>query len=337
MKKIHAPFKYLILIGLLLPGIIVQAQKKKYEFAKDRAISQTYSAGSGDKLSIENQFGDVVIKTWSKNEVKVDVKIEVSSNLKEDADEMYDRIDVKHGKEGNSIYFKTIMNKNEGKAEKKKQTGSHSNTISINYEVSMPANLVFDLANKFGKTTVPDYQGKIDIDQQFGDLVTGKLSQPGKVVVKFGSATIENASNGKFDFQFVSNAAIIKNATGALDINVQHCKNNGVIIYAANASAIEVDAQHSDVAIVLPKDASANFSVDTHFGSFKNNSSFAIKQQDDAKDDKKHGPRFNHSYTGTSGQGKAKINLDGNFTEFTITHEAPTMKEKKEKTKTVRI
>ena len=332
MKKIHVQFKYVILIGLLLPGVIAQAQKKKYEFAKDRTISQTYPAGSGDKLSINNQFGDVVVKTWSRNEVKVDIKIEVSSTVKEDADEMYERIDVKHGKDGNAIYFKTSMNKNESKGEKNKHSGSHSNSISINYEVSMPANLAFDVENKFGKTTIPDYQGKIDIDQQFGDLVTGKLSQPGKVEVKFGSATIENAANGKFNFQFVSNAAIIKNATGTLDVRVQHCKNNGVIIYAANASAIEVDAQHSDVAIVLPKDASANFSVDTHFGSFKNNSSFAIKKEGDDNDDKRHGPRFNHSYKGSSGQGKAKINLDGNFTDFLITHEAPPMKEKKEKT-----
>lgn len=339
MKKIHVLLSNVLLAALLLSSAIY-AQEKKYEFAKDRSISQTYSASGNDKLTINNQFGKVVVKTWSRNEVKVDVKIEVSSTIKEDADELFEKIDVNHGKSGNNIYFKTTMEKNKDKDKEKKdrdRKGSHSNTIHIDYEVNMPAGLTLDVENKFGKTILPDLSGKVDIDQQFGNLEAGKLSNPGNITVKFGSASIESVEGGKYDFQFVNNTAVLKNATGDIKVRVQHCKSNGVVIHAANTNSIDVDAQHSDVAIVVPKDMSAQYDIDTHFGSFKNNSSFAIKKEgDDDDDSKKHyGPKFNSSYKGSSGGGKTKIKLDGNFTDFQIGHEAPPAKPKKGKTTSV--
>ncbi|HEY0680112.1 MAG TPA: hypothetical protein VGD17_17630 [Chitinophagaceae bacterium] len=333
MKKIHVLLSNVLLVTLLLSST-AYSQNKKYEFSKDRSISQTYNASGSDKLTISNQFGKVVVHTWARNEVKVDVKIEVSSTLKDQADEMFEKIDVSHGKDGNNIYFKTTMDKNKDKNKDKsenKQRGTHSNSINIDYEISMPAGLTLDLDNKFGKTTLPDLQGKVDIEQQFGDLEAGKLSSPGKVIVKFGSATIESVNGGSYDFQFVSNTAVIKNATGDIKVKTQHCKSNGVVIHAANTSSVDVDAQHSDVSVVVPKDMSAQYSVETHFGSFKNSSSFTIKKEGDEDDDKHRGPKFNSSWKGTSGQGKTRIMLDGNFTDFYIGHDAPPAKPKNDK------
>jgi hypothetical protein len=335
MKKIHVLLSNVLIAALLLSSsVFSQEKEKKYEFAKDRSISQTYSASGSDKLTINNQFGKVVVKTWSRNEVKVDIRIEVSSTIKEDADELFEKIDVGHGKNGNNIYFKTTMEKKDKEKKERDRKGTYSNSIHIDYEVNMPAGLTLDLENRFGKTILPDLTGKVDIDHQFGDLEAGKLSNPGNISVKFGSASIESVNGGKYDFQFVNNTAVLKNATGDIKVNVQHCKSNGVVIYAANTNSIDVGAQHSDVAIVVPKDMSAQFDIDTHFGSLKNNSSFAIKQEGDDNDSKRYGPRFNSSYKGSSGGGKTKIKLDGNFTDFQIGHDAPPVKSKKEKGKT---
>lgn len=332
MKKIHVLLSNIFLAAMLLSSA-VQAQDKKYEFARDRSISQTYAANGSDKLSIVNQFGKVVVKTWSKNEVKVDIRIEVSSTIKEDADELFEKIDVNHGKNGSNIYFKTTMEKNKnGKSHNRK--GTYSNSIHIDYEVNMPAGLALDLENKFGKTTLPDFSGKLDVQQEFGDLEAGKLSNPGNITVKFGSASIESVNAGKYDFQFVNNTAVLKNATGDIKVNVQHCKSNGVVIYAANTNSVDVSAQHSDVTIVVPKEMSAQYDIDTHFGSFENNSSFAIKKEGD-DDSNRNGPQFNKSYKGSSGSGKTRIKLDGNFTDFEIGHDAPAPKEKKKKVQSV--
>ena len=41
---------------------------------RERNISKTYPA-SGNTLNIDNQFGNVKIITWDKNEIKVDIHI----------------------------------------------------------------------------------------------------------------------------------------------------------------------------------------------------------------------------------------------------------------------
>ena len=343
MKKIHVLLNSVLMVALLLSSSTFaqdktekadkKQEKKKYEFVKNRTITQSYNVSASDKLSLQNQFGKLVIKTWTRNEVKVDVKIEVSSNVQERAQEMFDNIDVKHGKDGNTVYFKTIMDKNKDKDKDERREGkNYSNTIEIDYEVSMPASLALKVKHQFGDLTMPDLTGEVDIEQQFGDLTAGKLSKPGDIEVRFGSAEIEGVNGGDYEFAFVKKTAVLKNATGKIKVDVQHCRSNGVVIYAANTTSVDVDAQHSDVVVVVPKDMSASYKVETHFGSFTNNSGFAIKKEDE--DDDNHGPKFNFSYNGSSGAGKTKISLDGNFTDFTIGHDVPPPGAKKKTTNT---
>ena len=112
-------FKKILPIVLLLAtahlfaqyGDTEKKEKKRYEFFRERNISKTYPA-SGNTLNIENQFGEVKITTWDKNEIKVDIHIETSSTKKELADKTFERIDVTDKQDGKDINFKTIMNKN---------------------------------------------------------------------------------------------------------------------------------------------------------------------------------------------------------------------------------
>jgi hypothetical protein len=195
----------------------------------------------------------------------------------------------------------------------------------------MPASLALELKNRFGKVTVPDLTGKVNLDIQFGEVVAGKLANPGRIEVGFSKASFESLRDAKLDFRFASAPVIIKNATGGLDLKVQHSKG-GVVIYADDLTSLDVDAQFSNIGIVLPKNASANFDVKTHFGSFINNSSFSVKDQEDPNSEtRRYGPRFDNRFKGSAGGGKVKINLDGNFTDFILGHEAPTFKEKKER------
>lgn len=334
MIKAKLIFKLLVALALFSSTAI--AQKKKYEFVHNKNVSQTYAALAGDKLTIDNQFGDVIIKTWNRNEVKVDISVEASSTIKEDAEELFNRIDIQHGKSGNIISFKTKMEdrKDKDRRDHTGDKGQHSNEMDIHYEVNMPANLALELKNRFGKSLVPDLTGKVDIDEQFGDLNAGRLSNPGKIIVKFGSATIEGLNDATLDLQFISNVATLKNATGSLDVNTNFCQKNGVVIYTSALSALHVKANYSDVVLVVPKDASAGFTVNTQWGSLKNHTAFNIAKDGSEEDNntRHYGPRFSNSYSGTAGTGKNKYTLKGNFSDFVITHEAPAMKDYKKKT-----
>jgi len=89
-------FKKILSIVLLLAtarlfaqdGDTEKKEKKRYEFFRERNISKTYPA-SGNTLNIDNQFGEVKITTWDKNEIKVDIHIETSSTQKDLADKTF--------------------------------------------------------------------------------------------------------------------------------------------------------------------------------------------------------------------------------------------------------
>lgn len=314
-------------------GIVAaqEKEKKKYEFFKERDFTQTYTLSSDERVSLSNQFGKIEIKTWPKNEIKVDVHIATSSTVKEANDERFENIEIKHGKTGGTVYFTTEM---DGK-KKTEYKGSQSNTIDIDYVVYMPANTALNVKNKFGKTTIPDLNNKASIEQEFGELIAGRLPQNSTIEVKFSKATFESLHNAKVNLQFAKDPIVIKNATGKLELDIKHSKQ-GVTIYADQLNDLEVDAEFSDVGVVVSKDASADFRVETDFGSLTNQSTFAIKDQDDDRDER-YGPRFAHTYKGTSGNGNLKINLDGKHSDFIISHNAPDFKKKQRKKNTTVI
>ena len=119
MKKMIRTFK-ILLPALMLVQVSLFAQKdsdnennndnkKKYEFVKKKAVNKTYNVSSSDKLDIQNSFGSVEVRTWNRNEIKVDVDIEVSANTDALAQKMLERISVTDDKNGKVISFKTNM------------------------------------------------------------------------------------------------------------------------------------------------------------------------------------------------------------------------------------
>ncbi|MBN9297016.1 MAG: hypothetical protein J0I41_08385 [Filimonas sp.] len=324
MKKIILLFS----LCILAVTSATMAQKKTYEFAHEKQVSKTYALSSSDKISISNQFGDVVVKTWSNNEIKVDVSIKISSDIQEVADNLFANIEIDNGKKGNEVYFKTRMeNTND---QKRGYRGSSNSSININYTIMMPAGQELDIANKFGKMTLPDLSGKVSIKEEFGGLVAGKLSNPQDIDVRFSTLEIDGLQNGSLDLQFIKNVALIKNATGTLTLNAKFCKDNGVIIPTNGLQSLDAKLEHSLVYLVAPKDAQMEANVKTHFGSFKNKTD--LKFQDDVEDDNRRSPRFDYKYFYTSPQPRTKVTMKGNFTDFIVTHDIPELKDYNKKT-----
>ena len=111
MKKAIKLFN-LVLPMMVMMQLSVNAQNdndnndKKYEFSKIKNINKSYTVSSSDKLNIKNSFGKVEVHTWDKNEIKVDVNIEVSSNKEDLAQKILDGITVSDEQTGKEISFR---------------------------------------------------------------------------------------------------------------------------------------------------------------------------------------------------------------------------------------
>jgi hypothetical protein len=299
-------------------------EKKRYEHFKERTISKTYTA-SGNALSIDNNFGDVIVTTWDRNEIKVDVHIEASSSDKEITEKMFDNLDVIEGKEGNTITFKTITEK------KKNNNYSCSNcktTMNISYTVQIPSGNTLRIDNSFGALKIPDYKGTVSLASKFGSLTTGSLAKAEKVLVEFGKAHIKSMSNVTATFKFSS--ITIENLSGNNTIKMEFC-NSTRINLDNDLTGLNLNESYSTVNLRPAPNVSASYHIRTSFGSVKDRSNANIQRTD--KPDE-YGPDSERTYEGKSGSGAAKIEIKSSFGKIIIGEAtAEEMKEKDKKAK----
>lgn len=330
MKKIINLLSAGICLSLLITSTQVWAGTVP-NVEKTKTYTKTYPITGSEKISVNNQFGEVKINAWSKNEVKVDVTIIAKSSTDERAQEILDRISIEDGKKGDGVYFKTNM-KNENKT---KQEGKNykDEKMEINYQVYMPTSNPLSLMNQFGPSIVPDMNGAVELSSKFGTLTTGKLSNVKKVNVEFGSATIESISGGSLDIKF--SRAIINKLDGTVTATFEHC--SGIKLVIENGTKeLTVASAFTTLYLDVTKNLSANFDINTSFGGLSNKTDFDIKEESGHEGKKGN---FNHSYSGKTGGGNSLMKISSSFSQITLGHNlAMNIKEenkdKKEKKKT---
>jgi hypothetical protein len=317
LLQMKRTFKNILPIVLLLVTAQLFAQdgdnekkeKKRYEFFRERNISKTYTA-SGNTLNIDNQFGEVKITTWDKNEIKVDIHIETSSTQKELADKTFERIDVTDKQEGKEINFKTTMNKN-GKDE---HISCHncSNTMSIDYDIHMPANNKLNIENSFGSIVIPDYTGPVSLTNKYGHLTAGKLSKPEKLIVEFGKADIK--SIGNIDLTFKYSSVNIGSLTGNCKLKLEFCSYS-LINLDNGLTSLTVNDSYSSVHLDPATNLSATYTISTSYGSLIDKTDIGIKRTDTPD---KYGPDLNKRFEGKSGAGTVKVDIKSSFGNIMI-------------------
>lgn len=323
MKK-HIKLSSFIALLALAATLPAHAQQVR----KQRLINKSYPVTADDKLQIYNQFGNVSITTWDKEEITVDIEIGARATSEEKAKEIMDKLDVKESKEGHTISFKTtvdeIQNGNGGK-----KGGEGDRSFYIDYVVHMPTGNRLEIENSFGKTAVTDFKGPISISSKFGSLNTGKLDDVDFIDVEFGKAFISEINNGKVLFKY-NNQSRIGKVNGNVKITSEFSGNVQFNV-ASNIQELAVFESYSTVRMVVDKNLSADIDVHTSFGSFRNESGFNINEnRPEGGDD--FGPKFDKDYSGRAGEGKAKIRIKSSFGTVRLSHYG-SGKEKEEKDK----
>jgi len=326
MKKILRLFSLALPLFLLQQNIFAQNDndnkndnQKKYEFVKNKSVNKSYNVSSSDKLKIENSFGDVNVHTWNKNEIKVDVSIEVSANTEALAQKMIDRINVADSKSGGDISFKTsIKDINNSKGEK--------STMKINYEISMPASNPLNLSNEFGSTVIPDFKGEVDLNSKFGSLTTGSLTNVKVLNVEFGKAKIESASGGSVSIKYSS--AEVDKLVGNVKLNLEFSSATKINI-DNSLTGLDAKVSYSTVNFRPAANLSASYDISTSFGKFKNRSDIKFVGGEDDNDD--HGPNFDRSYSGKAGSGSVPVKIKSSFGKVILGE--PTSEDMKDKEK----
>jgi hypothetical protein len=188
MEKSNYKPGLLLFVPLLFLSITISAQEVTKEFHKE------YTAGANTTLDISNRYGDVVIQSWDKDQVKIDVKVTVEMPNREKAEKLLSYIDVQFSEGENRISAKTVID------DKFNFTGwgMGSKKFSIDYNIKMPVGLALSLANKYGNTDIDELHGLLNLDIKYGNLTAGKLTRGNikplsNLNIAYGKGTIDEA------------------------------------------------------------------------------------------------------------------------------------------------
>lgn len=333
MKKLRHSVLLMASILFLLPALTAQEKEKEKQepkFKKTKNYTKSYTLGSADLVSLSNQFGEMKLNTWDRNEVKVEATITGKSDNEERAQAIMDRISISDSRDGNKVSFKTKFeddNKNRNKDGKKEW---HNEGMEINYVVYLPAGNALKAENQFGKMIVPDYRGEATLISKFGTLNAGKITNAKEVTVEFGKAEIGQISGGKLNIKFSQGRVSKLSGDVKSDLEFSQVK----LDIGNEARNMDIHNSYSTVYLDLDKGLSATYDISTSHGSFSNKSDFTIKKQGD--DDRGYGPRFNERYNGSSGSGSSKITVKSSFGSIIAGHNMQVDLSEKKKPKATR-
>jgi len=318
MKAFLKVYKFLFLLTAI-SWVSSALANEEPKVEKKKTYSKSYPVSSSEKISISNQFGEMKLTTWDKNEVKVDVNITAKADDEQRAQQILDKISIEDGKGSGGVYFKTKLAKDQWDNEKNKdEKKNHRNEgMEINYTVYLPAGNPLNADNQFGPMTVPDYRGEATLTSKFGSLTAGKISNAKAVTVEFGKADIAQLNGGKLTIKFSRGS--VNKLGGEVDAIFEFCDKIKINV-DNDLKDLDIKNSYSTMYVNLDKSFSGSYDISTSFGDFNNKSSFTIKEKGE-QDEDKHGPRFDHKYTGTSGSGNTKVKIKSSFGEVVLGHD----------------
>ena len=309
MKK-HIRLLKLLTLSLVLSAPLVSLATgggNPDDSKKTRVINRSYNVTAEDKLQIDNSFGDVTVTTWDQPKITVDIEIGARASTDEKAQNILDQIDVKEDKSEHNISFRTHVGEIHNQNGSHRGDGGDNRTFYIDIVIHMPAVNPLDVHNDFGKTQIPDLKGMTNLTSKYGSLTAGNLANVGTIDVEFGKCNIGDINNGKIILQYDGTSRIGK-ISGNVRINSEFSSH--VQINVGKIQDLNVTESYSGIRMVVDKDISAQITIHTNFGEFRNESEFTIKEKNE---DDEGGPKFDRDYSGTLNDGKAQIKVKSEF------------------------
>lgn len=195
---------------------------------KTKSFTRSFNLDKNDKLNLANQRGSITIKTWDKNEVKVDAEIRAYAKTDNDAQKMLDEVSINATKNGDLVTYKTELesrDNNWGSSIKNGKT-IWRKEVKIDYIVYMPANIALTASTQYGNILVNDFYGPTSFKIQYGNLTAGNLTNTNNYIsIQYGKGDIKDMGGATIKLQY-GNGINIGTVSNNLDVNAQYTAVN---------------------------------------------------------------------------------------------------------------
>ncbi|MGN6394236.1 MAG: hypothetical protein ACTHMI_01640 [Mucilaginibacter sp.] len=289
MKKLLKTYSSLLLLCLLINPIGLHGAVT-LQTAKKRIV-KTYIDLKNERLAINNQYGNVVVKTWHQQKILVVITLTAHAITFTTANKLFMRVNIASDRNENLISVASIITKPvtplpAGTIHQKKSTPADAvakekplpkDGCNIDYEVFLPSGTSLSILNKFGNITMGDYIGAVDLQNKFGNIRGGNFTGTSTLTVEQGDIELKHANNTNLRAKAFGNIKIgsLKgkiNGTfssgNLLDINLSG-KTDSAIIDADNVQQINLRGVAA---------TNADFNIKTILSKFTNKSTLQFKE-----------------------------------------------------------
>ncbi len=190
---------------------------------RSKTFSRSFAMDGNDQLNLNNSYGDILIKTWDKKEVRMDVSIKVYSKDEQDAQRLLDRTIVEAGKSGDQVSFRTNFGTRAGQYGSKVKNGRTiwRREVKVNYVVYMPASNALTLSNQYGNVNMGSFSGSLNAKIQYGNFTAGNLyGADNHLDVQYGKTTVHEISKAVIKQQYGSGLDLA--IVGSLELDAQY-------------------------------------------------------------------------------------------------------------------
>ncbi len=317
---------------------------------KKKTITKLFDVDAADNLLIDNQFGQVTVGLWDRNEIRVQIVITANSDTEERAQRFIDAVDIEEKRIGNQITVRTNFGQNitSNWSLNSWKNGKDRNFVRINYDISMPRQNALTVRNRFGNTNIPAFHAPLTVFNRYGnfsaDDLTNRLND---IDVAYGKADIRTLDQGKVDVSYGNltldraNVLTLINKfgkmrigdVGRLDADIDYSgaeigtlRESGNIKLSFSGGFrigqllkttdnVQIRASYSTVALPVDHNNACDFDVTVSYGNFNYASGPTVHFTTQPNDNDGHrGPRPTKQYIGKVGQGSGtKVRIVAKF------------------------
>lgn len=188
---------------LWLVGIGMTAYAKPGDITRKKSFTKSYNVNASDKLQVDNKYGSITITHWNRDEVAIQVDIEVSAGAERKADDLIDRITIATRKEHGVVSATTNIQTSKGGF-----SGGHT-SMDIKYHIQMPARLAAELEQKYGNIHLPESNpGPLDITVKYGQLSAGDITAPAEIELRYSNLEAGTLKGTELDISYAGSVRI---------------------------------------------------------------------------------------------------------------------------------
>jgi len=201
MERRLKKYNLSLLACLLLLPVLLHADDHLHMAQK--TVTKKLTIAKGVQLSLNNQFGNMVIQSWKQKLAMVQITITGRSAKLKRANDLVRLVTIKSNNTPGILSLQTIID-----TQKQYFDPLVGEQCHVNYVVFVPKGLKLSVTNRFGNIRLKSFDGELTVDEKFGDLKIENLSGHVDVDLEQGNVDVDRLNGGSLKFKGFNNIRI---------------------------------------------------------------------------------------------------------------------------------